>query len=120
MKDRETFSPFVDQFGAPAWAREVAQTTVKLVEKNAEGIFHFAYDDYASWAEVYELAVRELGYKVKLTPKLTAEVSLPAARPLFSVLSNKKLCAFLGIKGMGSWVEPLKRFLRIDFPPHLQ
>ena len=43
---------------------------------------------------------------------MTADVRLPARRPRFSVMSNRKLVEFLGVEGMGSWKEPLREFLR--------
>ncbi len=111
LRERAEFTPFADQFGSPTWSWEVAETTVDLARGNAEGIFHFAYDDYASWADVFAFVKAELKLPVKLIPKRTDEVHLPAERPLFSVMSNRKLAAFLGRDGMGSWKEPLRRFL---------
>jgi dTDP-4-dehydrorhamnose reductase len=111
LRDRTEFTPFNDQFGSPTWSKEVAVTTAELLRLDASGLFHFAYDDYASWADVFAFVKTELRLGVKLNAKRTDEVSLPAARPLFSVMSNRKLVKFLGRDGLGSWKDPLRRFL---------
>lgn len=111
LKGREVFTPFSDQFGAPTWTREIARVLVRLLAGAASGLFHFAYDDYASWAEVYEFVKSELRLSTRLIPKRTEEVALPAKRPRFSVMSNRKLVEFLGVDGMGSWKKPLGEFL---------
>ena len=112
LRGKEIFTPFIDQFGAPTWTRDVVQVVIRLIERNAEGLFHFAYDDYASWAQVFEFVRDELRLTTRLLPKRTDEVKLPAGRPLFSVMSNRKLVEFLGIPGMGSWKDSLREFLQ--------
>lgn len=113
LKDKTIFTPFSDQYGAPAWTEKISETVATLVEKKAEGLFQFSYDDWASWAQVFEFVKEQMNFKVRLEPKTTDSMGLPAARPLFSVMSNKKLCAALGISGMGSWKEPLAEFLSL-------
>ncbi len=112
LKDKELFTPFADQIGAPTWTRDIVDISLSLLYRNASGLFHLSYDDHASWAQVFERVKSTLGYKVKLEPKLTKDFSLPAARPLFSVLSNRKLCTALGVSGLGSWKESLDEFLK--------
>jgi len=111
LRSKEVFTPFSDQIGAPTWTRFLSEQVLELVKRRASGLFHFSYDDSASWAEVYGLVVQELGLSTRLEPKKTSEVSLPAKRPLYSVLSNRKLAEFLGRKGMGSWKESMREFL---------
>jgi dTDP-4-dehydrorhamnose reductase len=111
LRDKEVFSPFSDQFGAPTWTLHLAATVAELASRDAKGLFHFAYDDYASWAEVFEFVKEVMGYSVRLEPKATASVNLPAKRPLFSVMSNRKLLEFLGQPSMGSWKMALTTFL---------
>lgn len=111
LKHRATFTPFVDQFGAPTSTRQVAEVVRELVQKEVSGLYHFAYDDFASWAEVYRFVKEELELSIRLEPKMTDDVDLPAKRPKFCVLSNQKLLNRLGWKEMGSWKIPLRQFL---------
>lgn len=112
LRGKETFTPFSDQFGSPTWTKVIADTLLDLLDRDVSGLYHFAHDDHASWLEVFQFVKDELGLSVKLLPKKTAEVRLPAKRPLFSVLSNKKLCQALGRDGLGSWKPPMQAFFR--------
>lgn len=111
LRDKQVFTPFSDQYGAPTWTLHIADTVKQLVSKEASGLFHFAYDDAATWAEVYEFVREELKLSVELKPRPTSEVQLPAERPRYCVLSNEKLVKTLGVPGMGSWKEHLRLFL---------
>lgn len=112
LRDKETFSPFSDQIGSPTWASHVGMVITKLLKRpSASGLFHFSYDDHASWAEVFQFVKETMGYRVKLEPKRTAEVSLPAKRPLYAALSNRKLLQALGEEQLGSWKLALATFL---------
>jgi dTDP-4-dehydrorhamnose reductase len=114
LRTKAEFSPFADQFGAPTWTRKLAEGVSELVDKQAVGLFHFSYDDYASWAEVFEFVKQQWHLEnLKLQPKQTSAIKLPAKRPLFSVLDNSKLKRTLGVTSMGSWKTPLKEFLSL-------
>ncbi len=77
------------------------------------GIFHFSYDDYASWYDVYDFVKRELDFDTELIAKRSSEARLPARRPAFGVMSNRKLLQFLGLKQMGSWKASFAEFLQL-------
>ncbi len=111
LRNRDVFTPFSDQYGAPTWTKHLSDVVVELIRRNANGLYHFSYDDYSSWADVYAFIKKEWKLSVKLEPVKTDEKRLPARRPLFSVMTNRKLVAALGRDGMGSWQEPLKKFL---------
>lgn len=113
LRERETFSAFIDQFGAPTWTRDVAKILLLLISQQARGSFHFAYDDFASWMDVYQFVKDELKLSVKLLPTLTSEANLPALRPRNGRLSNEKLKMQLGLKSLGSWKSSLKEFLQL-------
>ena len=114
LRLKESFTPFMDQFGAPTWTLDIAKVLISLMERDARGLFHFAYDDFASWYEVYELVKQELGLHTQLIPKRSSEVHLPAKRPLNGRLCNHKIKNFLGISSLGSWRDSLKMFLRTE------
>lgn len=113
---QERFTPFSDQFGAPTWTCDVAEMTADALERGLTGLYHLAYDDWASWAEVYAFARELLGSRTRLEPLLTSAIPLPARRPLNSRLSNQKLRAALGRTGLGSWRDRLRAFL-LESPP---
>lgn len=114
LRSKEVFTPFVDQFGAPTWTVDIAKTLAQLLRKEASGLFHYAYDDFTNWFEVYDLVKKEWNLKTELIPKKSAEVKLPAKRPLNGRLSNQKIKDFLGLKSLGSWRDSLTKFLRTE------
>jgi len=111
LKDKESFTPFVDQFGAPTWTEDIARITMQAVEKKLNGLYHLSYDDYGSWYDVYETVCRTMKYPTKLIATKTEDVTLPAQRPKNCRLSNAKLRASLGLPGLGGWRERLEHFL---------
>lgn len=115
LRKKESFSPFSDQFGAPIWTREIVRYSMELLDKKCRGLYHLAYDDYASWAEIFEFVKQTWHLPVRLEPRRTAEAKLPANRPLFSVMSNAKISKALGVK-IGSWKTPFQEFLSV-LPP---
>lgn len=110
LRDKKVFTPFSDQVGAPTWTRDIVWAVVGLLNKEAHGVYHVAYDDHASWAEVYQFAKDKLSLATELRPKKTSEFSLPATRPLFAVLDANKLSQQLG-ESLGSWQDSLGEFL---------
>ena len=113
LADRKEFGAIVDQFGAPTWSRDVVRYTMALVQTEARGLFHLSYDDYGSWAEIFQFVKEWMDYDVILNAVTTDSLHLPAARPRFAVLSNQKLRATLEIDKIGSWKESLGEFLTL-------
>ncbi len=122
-----------DQFGAPTWARGLAESTTIILAKSLErrhaagawngGLFHLTAAGQTSWAgfaqailEDYEALLDwpadsdEFGgpLKAKRVVAITSEQYLsPARRPRNSVLSNAKVRAAFGIV-MPDWRSQLR------------
>ncbi len=111
LRDKTHFSPFLDQLGAPTPTDWLAEIVDKLTQQSVSGLYHATLDNHASWADVFAFAKRQLNLSVRLEPKYTHEVKLPARRPLYSVLSNSKLKKSLGVSVVGQWEEKLAHFL---------
>ncbi|MGT0191870.1 dTDP-4-dehydrorhamnose reductase [Burkholderia pyrrocinia] len=114
-KEREALSVVADQFGAPTWARSIADGTAHalvaaICERKAgsfeSGLYHmtsagrtswhgFAEAVFASWRSVpgaSPLAVKAV------TPIPSSAYPVPAKRPVNSVLANDALNARFGIE----------------------
>lgn len=100
-----------DQFGAPTWARDIANVTTGLIAKRTEGTFHVSAAGRASWYEVALEVLRLANLRVDVTPVSTAEYGARAPRPRYSVLDNRKLSA-VGIAAIGDWRPRLDAYLR--------
>jgi dTDP-4-dehydrorhamnose reductase len=131
-RDRKELRMVGDQFGAPTWARAIAEATaaiaVQLLRQpdstsRQNGVFHLTAAGRASWAEFADAIVKEYDdccswpadtgefgepLKVKnIVSIATEEYPTPAKRPLNSVLSNKKVEAVFGIS-LPEWRSQLR------------
>lgn len=123
-KERDELRVVADQFGAPTWARAVAEGTLKAMAAVGSApvrqTFHMTCGGVTSWHGfaariVEEGAARGLCRKVPVRAITTAEFPTPARRPSYSVLSNAKLFAELGIR-LPDWGQALAQCLS-ECPP---
>lgn len=88
-----------DQRGAPTSAAFLAEHTVSLIRKNAEGLLHLVPSGSTTW---YGFARAILGEESAITPIRTSEYKTAARRPANSVLDNRKAAALLG-RALPDW-----------------
>lgn len=119
--ERDELNVVSDQTGAPTYAGSIAEATDRIVHVLATrqsggdelpGVYHMTCAGRTSW---YEFARRifELGGRsedVRVNPIPTSEFPTPAARPLFSVLSNDKLARVFGVR-LEPWEDALYKCL---------
>lgn len=80
-----------DQKGCPTYARDLAGATKRLLDAGARGTFHFSNAGEATWHEFAAFVLKHAcPAPVSLAPALSAELSYPAPRPAYSVLSKEK------------------------------
>jgi dTDP-4-dehydrorhamnose reductase len=132
-REKEELRMVGDQFGAPTWARGLAESTTIILAKSLErrnvtggwnsGLFHLTAAGKTSWAgfaqailEDYEALLAwpaetgEFGgpLKAKRVVAITSEqYQTPARRPRNSVLSNARVQAAFGIV-MPDWRSQLR------------
>jgi dTDP-4-dehydrorhamnose reductase len=82
-----------DQRGVPTSSRFLAEYTLSLIRKNAEGLLHLVPSGETTW---YGFARAILGEGAAITPIRSSEYPTPARRPANSVLDNRKAQALLG------------------------
>lgn len=77
-----------DQRGCPTCTDDLAEGIVDLVEAEARGVVHLANSGNATWWEFASAILESAGYgDLEVEPIETKDLSLPAARPTYSVLS---------------------------------
>jgi dTDP-4-dehydrorhamnose reductase len=101
-----------DQFGAPTYTVDLAQTLVKLCGANAIGITHCTSSGSCTWfdfaREIFKLAGIE-GIRVEPVP--ASAFPSPARRPRNSRMSSASL-AHWGVQPLPSWQDGLSRYLK--------
>lgn len=100
-----------DEFSVPTSTRTIVEITLMALKKGLTGLYHLVSTGYASryeWAKEY---FRIKGIKKFIYPAYQHEFNLPARRPRWSAMSNKKLCKELGIEII-EWQDQLKEDLK--------
>lgn len=118
--ERENLRIVSDQVGAPTYAFDIADYTLKALEKAIRmqkfpsGIYNFCNAGETNWCEfakeIFKIA-KEKGVQLKIkdiTPIKTEEYPTPAKRPLNSRLDSQKLKDTFGFV-LPAWQNALKR-----------
>ena len=100
-----------DQIGSPTYSWDLAAAVQLLIEGGHTGVFHVTNRGRCSW---YEFAGRILQYagkgEVTVRPIRTDNLSRPAVRPAWSVLSCRKFSKATG-RSMKFWHIALRDYL---------
>ena len=129
-KERSELRIVADQFGAPTWARDLAQSTAtalsRWMEKDFDpkicGLYHLTAAGRTNWHEYAEEIVHlARKYDAALSSKslniraiTTQEYPVPAKRPANSVLANNKIRDAFGIV-MPAWQDSLAECVRLIY-----
>ncbi|HEY5800724.1 MAG TPA: dTDP-4-dehydrorhamnose reductase [Burkholderiaceae bacterium] len=103
--EREQLNVVADQFGAPTWARTIADTTAHIVSQQRaasdaqawwdkhSGIYHLSGQGVTTWHGFTEAILRQAGLdaKCKALPIPASQYPTPARRPSNSAMSCDKL-----------------------------
>lgn len=101
---------FEDRTVSPTFVFDAARATLALIEGHAEpGLYHCVSTGHCTWLECATETARILGLPPRFDIVRFADVRLPAARPQYCALSNRKLTA-AGIP-MPHWRDALQRYL---------
>ncbi|GAB2795136.1 dTDP-4-dehydrorhamnose reductase [Halomonas shantousis] len=123
-QQRDSLNVVNDQFGAPTWARNIADATAHIVHQarheRGEGCFasevlHLTSGGCTSWhgfAETLLSEAHDMGMVPSITvnPIPSSEFPQRAARPKYSVLDTSRLKTRFGVQ-LPSWEIPLSACL---------
>jgi dTDP-4-dehydrorhamnose reductase len=100
-----------DQIGSPTYTRDLAAATERLIEGGHSGVFHVTNRGRCSWyafaCKILQLAGIDA---VTVKPIPSSQLTRPAARPAWSVLSGEKFYAACG-KTLPYWQVALQDYL---------
>ena len=85
-----------DQTSVPSPSTFVADQTISLLRKEAEGLFHLVPSGAATRYEFAREVVQAMKSRSQVERARTAEFPAPAPRPVYSALDNRKVADFLG------------------------
>ena len=99
-----------DQIGSPTYTPDLARAVWQLIENGAHGLFQLSNTGETSFADYAAEIFRAAGVNCAIERVSSAEYNAPAARPLYSTLSNQKAVA-AGVAPLRPWQEALAEFL---------
>ncbi|MEE9352417.1 MAG: dTDP-4-dehydrorhamnose reductase [Thiotrichaceae bacterium] len=108
-----------DQIGTPTWAATLAGSIWKLIDVEAEGVYHCADNGVASWYD-FAVAIQEeaLAFGLLDNTKIaqikaitTEDYPTPAARPAYSVMDKTRTEKELNIT-LPHWRVSLRKMLK--------
>ena len=99
-----------DQRGSPTWTEDLAGVLVELMAANATGTFHATSAGDCTWHEFAREICAQVGARVEVARRSSAELARPAKRPAYSVLDTGRLRQALGHE-LPHWREALARYV---------
>lgn len=99
-----------DQVLSPTYAPDLAAAIVALVEAGARGLLHVTGTGSTSWHGFAVAALRRAGVDAKVQAVKSGDYAAPAARPAYSVLSNRRYLS-LGLPALRDWEAALADLL---------
>lgn len=105
-KERPELRVVDDQHGAPTWARDIADTSAKILCRGEapNGIYHLTAAGETTWCGFAREILQVAGLETPVHAITTAEYPTPARRPMNSVLEGTKTRTTFGI-AMRNWRE---------------
>ena len=89
---------------------DLAAALVELMERSATGTIHATNAGECTWHEFAREICAQVGTRVEVARKSSAELGRPARRPAWSVLDTSLLQRTLG-HGMPHWRDALARYV---------
>ena len=105
-----------DQFGCPTYAKDLAETCLKILLKNKKissknKLYHFSNIGMISWFMFAEKIFNFLNIDIKLISVSSSQFKTLAHRPKYSVLNKERIIKDFNLKIPG-WEESLKICLK--------
>ncbi len=109
-KERDSLKVVNDQIGSPTWARWLAATMLKLMKRDARGVFNTSSVGNISWYDFAKEIFARANINIELSTQTTEELARPAPRPPYSTLNVSKLEKFLK-EPAPSWKDCVREHL---------
>ena len=106
---KEPVRAFTDRVVSPSYVEDVAEATIEILTRGLpNGLYHCVGSGSASWFDVVAELASRLEMATPIQPITLKDMNLPAKRPQFSALSNRKL-ASAGVV-IPSWQDAVRRY----------
>ncbi len=100
----------IDEVSVPTWTKTVVNVTLMAINKGVTGLYHLTSSGYTSRYEWAKEILKIRGINRDIKPVSKSIFNLPAKRPDFSAMSNRRISEILDIE-IPVWKETLREFL---------
>lgn len=107
---KEVLMVSCDEVSTPTCSKTIVDTTLKALNQSLSGFFHLNNAGYVTRYDYARYILKNLEIKNPIYPCYANSFNLSAKRPMFSVMSNKKLQTELNIE-IEDWETVVMRFL---------
>jgi dTDP-4-dehydrorhamnose reductase len=117
FREKSEINVINDQQGSPTYAADLAEVSMKFIERTEEGnnfsgIVNYSNSGVTTWYQFAEEIKWLINSNCKINPIPTSSYPTPAKRPLYSVLDTSKIKELLQIEIPG-WKESLKKCMGV-------
>lgn len=109
-RERPELKIVSDQRCTPTSTADLAEALSRLLEAEAQGVYHVTNSGDCSWFEFASEIFRLAKLPVRAIPVPAVEYKAKARRPDYSVLAGTRLTSLLG-RPLAPWQESLARYL---------
>lgn len=117
-KERDSLNIVSDQIGTPTYAKDIAETSMKILDSlvkqsqnSSWGIYNYSNEGVTNWCEFAQTIFKIESIDCSTTPITTEDFGAPAPRPKWSVLDKEKIKSTFKIE-IPHWKESLKECLK--------
>jgi len=103
-----------DQISVPTFTKDIVSLTMLAISKGMRGVYHLTNGGYASRYEVARFYLERLGFDNLIFPVSSDAFPVPAKRPFFSAMSNRKLSEELNVT-IPDWKVGIERYVQLMF-----
>src|SRR3989338_9215136 len=100
-----------DQILTPTYTLDLAKQVWRVIQTDNYGLFHITSEGQCSWYEFAREVFKNLKQKIQIKAIKSDELNLPAQRPHYAVLENKRLKE-LGLNIMRPWQATIPDYLK--------
>ena len=106
-----------DLVGSPTYTPDLARASLRLLEKNASGLFHVVNSGQASWCELAAETIRLANVPSTVRGIPASEWKHAAPRPAHAMLDTGKYAACVG-SPLRPWPQALRDYVFANFLAH--
>lgn len=109
-KNKNELQIVEDECSVPTYTEDIVQTVLKALEMNLTGMYHLTNSGKCSRYEWVKYFCEHRALEANIVPVGSSQFPVKAKRPLYTRMSNEKICNDLNIL-IPTWQDAVNRFI---------